>query len=783
MGLGLSPEEQARVSNFAGLALGDPVAEVNLFEVYIEILGCIARWKRNGDGSAPLEQLRREFSSKGPEYFAMRQDAASRAEWTRLVALVDAARCQVFGADNLSNSNEGNKDISNDQKEVNNNKSNTTAVYATSEISDSASRELQGFVGANGKGIATNKGKKGARNAQGSNEAERAFFAVWDRFRVGVEAVQKMQDPGDLKKLMERSLCGLFSPRNKGHASKLLAKARDKHQILAAASSISAIAASKLAAEYRSVSDTILKSGSHLQVGISGKSPLVRKLVADGFRTAGSNGSLGNSATTSSTNQENALGAGNRETRTSGATTRTRSRQRSAAQIAAEEAAGVVSNDIHGAVATKNASRNLMALAHGDQGSTSSDEDAPILEELDIDASERATLELLSSLAQFKSGRVLLTPRRAVLTPRSTLTMVTANQNKGDALAVAAAMAASDDVAAANESTLGQTRRRRRAAAAAQAINAESRNSSETELSDGNHTKTEDAGSEGSVTICSVCAKTIEEKDFPDAVGCDFSCCSKWFHRRCVSFEGGEHVPLPEPWFCHACIAPTIKHLEKVHQQSRSKGSRRSLTHLLPNAYSETFGAPDFGSGVHHMNYFNQTIPGTGATNDPVAAATAAANAVEAAAQASTVQPRTGKRRSSISSNLSSSSALASASGQGPKPRSPKRRKYEFKNELALKRNPHQTTIVDLVEHGYLKPGDTISVPYLNKHRFEGVINNDGLIEFENNVFISPPSFALYCKRKIYKNKQSDRGWTSCFHGDTPLLHYRNQFLKVGKPT
>ncbi|GBG31773.1 MPN domain-containing protein [Hondaea fermentalgiana] len=595
---------------FAG-PQGEGDADLNLFELYIEILGNIAQWKRQGVTAPAFEQLRREFSSKGPEYFAMREDPTSRAEWARLVTLVDASRKEL---------------------------------------------EAQGDA---------------------APEALQSFFPVWDQFRTGVEAVQKLQNPDDLRRLMEQSLCGLFSPRNKGHASKLLAKARDKHQVMAAASSISAIAASKLAAEYRTVSDDLLNSGSHLQ-------------------------------TESGQNARDIANSGGRN-----------------------------------------------------------DPDTPSVEELDIDASERATLELLSSLAQFKSARALLTPRRAALTPRSAIDMATAAHKERETRP--AAMGASgarpplnafegadeneieNDGTTSGEDSRGQPRRKRKAVraglGAARAASRDANAGSEAEDS----ASYADEGGEATPTICSVCAKEIEEKDFANAVGCDFRSCCKWFHRRCVSFEGGENVALPEPWFCHACIAPTIKHLEKVHQQSRSKGTRRSLTHLLPG--NEQTAA---------------TVASTTATKAP---------SEPLASSSTSTSTSRGKRRGN---SVCSTSGNSNASGAA-RPSSPKRRKYEFKNDLVLKRNPHQTTIVDLVEHGYLKPGDVISVPYLNKHRFEGVINEGGLIEFESNVFISPPSFALYCKRKIYKNKQSDRGWTSCFHGTTPLLHYRNQFLKSGK--
>ncbi len=127
-----------------------------------------------------------------------------------------------------------------------------------------------------------------------------------------------------------------------------------------------------------------------------------------------------------------------------------------------------------------------------------------------------------------------------------------------------------------------------------------------------------------------------------------------------------------------------------------------------------------------------------------------------------------------------------------PAPKRAKRENKEPKkdgeNQSAGKRKVYRRKIIstkDLVDAGYMSVGDQVCVRYKfneQNYVFKGSVAKSGAIYFENEQFLYPTAFSLYCKRKVNPSKVADVGWLSVFHikADATLVRletYRVDFL------
>jgi hypothetical protein len=265
---------------------------------------------------------------------------------------------------------------------------------------------------------------------------------------------------------------------------------------------------------------------------------------------------------------------------------------------------------------------------------------------------------------------------------------------------------------------------------------------------------------------CTTCMRSLSSRKANAAViECSYHECENAFHLECLGMTENDR---PSPWFCQACLEPSLKQSQeglgirhnkpnkKLEREQRQQQQEKEEENDEEEEKEEDEEEDDEGNIARPAHKSKQLA------NRSSSGTKRAATERKLAGSESTVAKKA--RRSIRPTNEKQGNARNVA-----KPTESKQ----------ARQPPHQSTIHDLVDVGFLKPGDKIEVPYLNKYRFVGKILPNGCIGFEGHEFHTPPSFALYCKRKIYKDKQSDRGWTSCFHGDTPLLAYRD---RLGTP-
>jgi len=260
---------------------------------------------------------------------------------------------------------------------------------------------------------------------------------------------------------------------------------------------------------------------------------------------------------------------------------------------------------------------------------------------------------------------------------------------------------------------------------------------------------------------CSICFGEIKAQD---TLMCRQHSCSSRVHLYCAFPKTKKQGRRNGSWICSKCNvdqtqgekpatkSPLGEDLKRSNELDNSKLSRKRAKFAQKLKISVPF----------------MKIPGE----------TSPTSQLEESPRCETPRSRTKQtvgRKSSFSSTLSPLSSCGTVCSSPPPQLmsglSPTKTQV---TGTSIRQSPHQTTFADLVNMGLLKPGDEITVPYLHKYTFSGTVNLAGLVQLDGKEFSSPPAFALYCKRKIYPQKKSDRGWTSCYANGIQLGKLRS---------
>jgi len=113
-----------------------------------------------------------------------------------------------------------------------------------------------------------------------------------------------------------------------------------------------------------------------------------------------------------------------------------------------------------------------------------------------------------------------------------------------------------------------------------------------------------------------------------------------------------------------------------------------------------------------------------------------------------------------------------------PKPKAPRLTAAAPKERKPrASRSGGAVSLKQLVDEGFLTPGrDNLTCEYKGETRY-GSLCEDGSIESQGEVFVSPSAWTIFFKRQLNPDRKADDGWKSIKHEGRLLEYYKQRYI------